>query len=143
MTVRAAPARPARARPAPRPVGPRGRGQVAKPRTRAPARPLGPRTRGQVARAARPRVRVGRLMVPLIALLLAGIVWVNVATLSLTTATGQVVEEARGLEAETVRLRGDLDQRDGSVDERARVDLGMIDPPAETVRFLDVAPATP
>jgi hypothetical protein len=66
-----------------------------------------------------------------------------VATLSLTTATGQVVEDARGVEAETVRLRGELEQRNGAVGDMAREELGMIEPPPETVRFLDVPTATP
>lgn len=107
-----------------------------------PGRRPAPPTHGRAARR-RGHLRRGSLAVPLIALALGGIVWVNVATLGLTTQTGQVAEEARGVEAELVRLRGQAEERNAAIDELARERLGMIDAPADSVRFLDLAPANP
>jgi hypothetical protein len=103
---------------------------------RAPSRRAAPRARA--ARAPRARIRLGLLLVPLIALLLGGVVWVNVAKLALTTETGRVVDRARSVEAETVRLKGRLEQQDGAVNARARDQLGMVDPPSQSLVILDV-----
>lgn len=101
---------------------------------RAPARRAQPGT----ARAPRARFRIGLLAVPMIALLLAGVVWVNVAKLALTTETGRVVDRARSVEAQTVQLKGRLEQQGGAVNARAREQLGMVDPPAQSLVILDV-----
>jgi len=101
---------------------------------RAPARRAQPNT----ARAPRPRFRIGLLAVPVIALLLAGVVWVNVAKLALTTETGRVVDRARSVEAQTVQLKGRLEQQGGAVNARARERLGMVDPPSQSLVILDV-----
>ena len=90
------------------------------------------------ADARRPRIRWGLLLVPLIAAMLAGIVWVNVAKLTVTTQTGEVLEQARAVQAETVGLQGRLEQRDGEVIDRARVRLGMVPAPSDQVTYLDV-----
>ncbi len=116
----------AAAAPAPRP-SPR--------RRRAPARGRPAPSR---AAARRPRVRLGLLLAPIIAVMLGGIVWVNVSKLSATTETGKVVESARAVQAETVRLQGQLEQRDGEVIDRARVRLGMVPAPSDQVTYLDV-----
>ena len=55
-------------------------------------------------------MRLGRLAIPLIALVLGGIVWINVAKLTLTHETGQVIEQARSVEAETARLKSRFEQ---------------------------------
>ena len=93
MSTRAAP------RTAPAPARPR-------PRTRPASRPTRPRPARAGSR--RTRVRLGRLAIPLIALVLGGIVWINVAKLTLTHETGQVIEQARSVEAETARLQEPL-----------------------------------
>ncbi len=122
----AAPSRP-RSRPVavPRPApAPRPRRQTApRPRPRA---------------APRARLRAGRLVIPLIALILGGIVWVNVAKLSLTNQTGQVIERARSVESETARLKARLELKDASVRLNAQRQLGMIDP--GPVNYLDIPP---
>jgi hypothetical protein len=134
--------RPARATAAPRAgAGTATRSRAAAPAAaprprRAPSRRAAPRT--GAARAPRPRIKLGFLIVPLIALLLAGVVWVNVAKLALTTETGRVVDRARSVEAETVRLKGRLEQQDGAVNARARDQLGMVDPPSQSLVILDV-----
>jgi hypothetical protein len=132
--------RPARASAAPR-ASTAARARAAAPAEaprprRAPSRRAAPRARA--ARAPRARIRLGLLLVPLIALLLGGVVWVNVAKLALTTETGRVVDRARSVEAETVRLKGRLEQQDGAVNARARDQLGMVDPPSQSLVILDV-----
>jgi hypothetical protein len=79
-----------------------------------------------------------------IALLLGGIVWVNVSKLTLTAETGAVVERARAVEAETVRLEAELEKADGAVVDRARARLGMVPAKGDAVTYLDApAPTAP
>jgi hypothetical protein len=80
---------------------------------------------------------MGRLAIPLIALVLGGIVWVNVAKLTLTHETGQVIERARSVEAETARLKSRFEQRNATVIARAEKRLGMVSPPSSEVTYLD------
>jgi cell division protein FtsL len=151
VSTRAAPGRGAAAasRAAP------GRGAAsAEPRRRAaPApqprprpRPV-PRTAPRRAARPRTRVRLGRLAIPLIALVLGGIVFVNVAKLTLTNQTGQVIERARSVESETARLQSALEQRNARVRQNAQRRLGMGSPSGDSVTYLDAgktpAAATP
>ena len=132
-----------------------GRGAAsAEPRRRAAPAPQ-PRTRPRAVPrtaprgAARPRtrVRLGRLVIPLIALVLGGIVFVNVAKLTLTNQTGQVIERARSVESETARLQSALEQRNARVRQNAQRRLGMESPTGDSVTYLDAgknpAAATP
>ena len=82
-------------------------------------------------------MRLGRLAIPLIALILGGIVWVNVAKLTLTHQTGQVIERARTVEAETARLKSRFEQRNATVIARAEKRLGMVSPASDAVTYLD------
>jgi len=118
----------AAARAAPAPARPR-------PRSRPASRPARPRPAGAGRR--RTRVRLGRLAIPLIALVLGGIVWINVAKLTLTHETGQVIERARSVEAETARLKSRFEQRNATVIARAEKRLGMVSPPSSEVTYLD------
>ena len=122
MSTRAAP------RTAPAPARPR-------PRTRPASRPARPRPARAGSR--RTRVRLGRLAIPLVALVLGGIVWINVAKLTLTHETGQVIEQARSVEAETARLKSRFEQRNATVIARAEKRLGMVSPPSSEVTYLD------
>jgi hypothetical protein len=107
-------------RPAPRPQ------DRPRPRPRPVARPR-----------RRTRVRRGPLVIPIIALVLGGIVWVNVAKLALTNDTGKVMERSRGVEAQTARLQSQLDQLDARVRENAMKRLGMVMPSGDSVTYLD------
>jgi hypothetical protein len=107
-----------------------------RPRARPAPRPA--RSRSFRARR-RGRVRLGRLAIPIVALVLGGIVWVNVAKLTLTHETGQVIERARSVEAETARLKSRFEQRNATVIARAEKRLGMVDPPSGSVTYLDPA----
>ena len=122
MSTRAAP------RTAPAPARPR-------PKTRPASRPTRPRPARSGSRHT--RVRLGRLAIPLVALVLAGIVWINVAKLTLTHETGQVIEQARSVEAETARLKSRFEQRNATVIARAEKRLGMVSPPSSEVTYLD------
>ncbi len=115
MSTRAAP------RPAPAP-------SRARPRTRPSSPAAGPR---------RARLRLGRVAIPVIALVLGGIVWINVAKLTLTHETGKVIERARSVEAETARLKSRFEQRNATVIARAEKRLGMVSPPSSEVTYLD------
>jgi hypothetical protein len=120
----------ARTAPAPRPA-------PARPRPRPAPRPATRRRRS------RSRVRLGRLAIPIIALLLAGIVWINVAKLTLTSETGQVIQQARSVEAETARLKNQLDQRNARVIDQAGRRLGMELTPTEEVTWLRAGSGAP
>ena len=111
------------------------------PRTRPASRPA-PARRPQarprpVARRRATRVRLGPLVIPIIALVLGGIVWVNVAKLSLTNQTGQVIEQSRTVEAQTARLKSQLEQLDARVRDNAQKRLGMVSPEGDSVTYLD------
>ncbi len=79
---------------------------------------------------------------PVIALMLGGIVWINVSKLTLTTQTSALVQETRQVEGETVLLNAELGQRDNEVTARAKSELGMVDAPGKDVRYL-TAPKHP
>jgi hypothetical protein len=83
------------------------------------------------------------LWIPLVAMLLGGIVWVNVAKLQLTTQTSRVVERANQVQSETIRLNAALQQRNAEVRDEARRRLGMIPSSNQTVwlKAPDPAPA--
>lgn len=86
--------------------------------------------------------RMGLLAVPLIAALLGGIVWINVAKLNVTAQTGAVLEQSRSVESDNVRLQGQLEQRNSQVIDDAQARLGMVPAPNDQVVRL-TAPAAP
>lgn len=115
----------------------RSRGATAPARPRPDERRTArPRPRA-VPRRPRARLRMGPLVIPLIALVLGGIVWVNVAKLSLTNETGKVIERSRVVEGQTARLKSDLEQRDAAVRRNAQNKLGMVSPEPDSVTYLD------
>jgi hypothetical protein len=68
------------------------------------------------------------------------VVWVNVAKLTLTNETGRVIAESRSVQAENVRLRSRLEQRNANVVDAAGRRLAMELPPLDAVTYLDVPP---
>ena len=124
-----------------------------RPRTRPTAAPA-PRPRRAAPAAPRPRprpravppqarLRSAWVVIPLIAVILGGIVFVNVAKLSLTNRTSQVIERARSVESETARLKATLDAKDAAVRASAQERLGMVEPALGEARYLDPRPVTP
>lgn len=116
-----------RPRPRPREEAPRPR-----PRQQAPVR-RAPRPR------AVPRPRGIAVWIPAVAILLGGIVWVNVARLQLTDQTSRVIERANAVRSETLRLEARFNQQNASVQEQARTRLGMDQPASDgDIKFLSV-----
>lgn len=109
-------------------------------RTRPAARPTrtAPRRGRSRAPATRARIRPGLVIIPIIALLLAGIVWINVSKLAFTAESGRVVERSRQVEAQNVRLRAQIDRARATVIDRAQARLGMGLPPDSSVTPLKV-----
>lgn len=83
------------------------------------------------------------VVIPAIALLLGGIVWINVARLNLATETSVVIEQAREVQFENARLQSQLDQGDSATVSRARTRLGMVSAPSEGVTYLDAPRSGP
>ena len=112
--------------------------RTARPQPRPDTRPR-PRPRPRAVPRSRRRtgVRLGPLVIPIIALVLGGIVWVNVAKLALTNDTGKVMERSRAVEAQTARLQSQLDRLDARVRENAQKRLGMVMPSGDSVTYLD------
>jgi cell division protein FtsL len=116
------------------------RAPARRPRQRQRERPRAvPSPRRAPARSARPRPAL--LLIPLVALLLGGIVWVNVARLNLATQTSAVIEQSREVQFENVRLQAQLDQRNVAVENRARRDLQMAPAQSEAVTYIDLPKA--
>lgn len=83
---------------------------------------------------------MGLFVIPVIALLLAGIVWINVSKLAFTAETGRVVERSRAMEAQNLRLKAQLDRADATVIDRAQQRLGMGMPLDSSITPLKVVP---
>jgi hypothetical protein len=93
-----------------------------------------------VAPPSRARLRI--LLIPLVAVVLGGIVWLNVAKLAVTTETTRVVEKARATEAQISELQGRLAQQEAEVMRRAR-QRGFTERPSDANTFLQGARTTP
>ena len=131
MSVRAGAAAPARRR-----------GVPARARPLTPARPArrpAPRT------AARPRARllVRWLWVPALAVMLGGIVFINAATLRLSTRSSLTLQRTSEAQSEIVNLNQALQQTDAQVRNAATRQLGMRQEVASQVTFLSAPNPTP
>jgi cell division protein FtsL len=121
-----APARPGRAAPAAPPPRPR----------RTPAPPGGAQQR--VRAPARPRVAGGVLWIGLVAVLLAGIVAVNVAALRLNLESQRLEERKQDLLAENATAASELSSLASAarIEAVARTSLGLV--PAEETTYVRV-----
>lgn len=133
----------ARAVPAP---APRPGGAPGDPRRSRAGQPLR-RTRPRVVHSRRPTllerlhldgIRLAWVLIPLIALLLGGVVFVNVQRLNLTTQTGRTVDMYNQAQADILRLRAVLAQKDGQVVEQAAARLGMVQAPGTGLTYVNV-----
>lgn len=129
MSTRGAAARVARpaARPAPAP--------------RPKPRLVPPPSRGRFARLQLHGVRLAWIVIPLFAILLGGVVWVNVARLNLTTQTGRTVDMYDQVQADILILRAKLAQKDGQVVDQAAKRLGMVQAPGSGLTYVTVPPS--
>ena len=128
---------PARQRPSTRPA----------PRRRSQSRPVGRRAKAAARLAAIPRspfvdrLLTGRAWIVLLATLLAGIVFANVALLEMNAGIAQTTEKVAALKRVNSRLRLEA-ARLGSSEriQRAAADLGLVLPAPGEVRYLETRP---
>jgi hypothetical protein len=127
-------ARPARSRPATRPAPAR--------RTPTPAqRPsLATRARGLPDSGLVQRLAQGRLWIGILGALLAGIVALNVGSLSLSSGAGQALERSQRLDRQNSELSSKLARRLSAEQlEKAAGKIGMVVPDPGAVRYLTAA----
>jgi len=130
----------------PAPARRRSTGRTAAPRT-ARARPAGRRAKAAARLAAIPhspfvdRLLTGRAWIVLVAVLLAGIVFANVALLEKNAGIARTTEKVAALKRENSRLRLQA-ARLGSSEriQRAAADLGLVLPAPGEVRYLQARP---
>ena len=83
-------------------------------------------------------VRLAWIVIPFIAILLGGVVWVNVARLNLTTQTGRTVDMYDQVQGDVLKLRAKLAQKDGQVVDQAATRLGMVQAPGTGLTYVTV-----
>jgi len=123
-----------------------GAARVARPSTRpAPAPQQRPRPR--VITSPAPTVlqrlrlqgmRLAWVLIPVIAVLLGGVVWVNVQRLNLTTQTARTVDMYNQAQSDILRLRAVLAEKDGQVVDQAAKRLGMVQAPGIGLTYVSV-----
>ena len=131
----------------PAPVRRRSTGRTAAPSRSARTRPKGRREKAAARLAAIPhspfvdRLLTGRAWIVLVAVLLAGIVFANVALLEKNAGIARTTEEVTVLKRENSRLRLQA-ARLGSSEriQRAAADLGLVLPAPGEVRYLEARP---
>ncbi len=99
-----------------------------------------PSRRSRVQRLQLHGVRLAWVAIPLIAILLGGVVWVNVARLNLTTQTGRTVDMYDQSQSDILKLRAKLAQKDGQVVAQAAKRLGMVQAPGIGLTYVSVPP---
>jgi cell division protein FtsL len=87
------------------------------------------------------RIDRGVLWIAVLALLLAGVVAVNVAVLQLNVQLDGLGRERAGLRAETQRLRAELSSvaANAQIEKRARTELGLVEADSTTTRYVDLS----
>ncbi len=102
-----------------------------------------PRPRPQAVPAARrrPRIRVrlGLAVIPVVAILFAGVVWLNSAKLALTKQQGQVARSSVLVREELSALKSQQAQSDSRVTKAAEL-MGMIQPTSGDWTYLPARP---
>ncbi len=126
--------------------GAAARDHVARPQAqpRPRTRPTEVRSRPR-RRRSRLRIRLGLLSIPLVALLFAGVVYINSAELALVKRQGEVVRETARIQEQLAGLNGRQAKIDVTVRARAE-SLGMINPSSDALRYVTARPtpaATP
>lgn len=123
-----------------------GAARVARPDTRPAPVPQG-RPRPRVITSPAPTVlqrlrlqgmRAAWVLIPAVALLLGGVVWVNVQRLNLTTQTGRTVDMYNAAQADILRLRAVLAEKDGQVVDQAVARLRMVQAAGSGLTYVTV-----
>lgn len=106
-----------------------------------------PRPARRPATRTAPRTRTGTLVrwlwVPALAVLLGGIVFINAATLRLSTRSSLTLQRTSEAQSEIVNLNQVLQQTDAQVRNAATRQLGMKQEVASQVTFLSAPDPTP
>ena len=108
-----------------------------RPRTR----PTEVRSRPRHRRRFRFRLRLGLLTIPLVAVLFAGVVFINSKELALVKRQGQVVRQTAAVQDQLARLNARQDKIDVTV--RARAErMGMVSPSSDALQYVKARPTT-
>ena len=120
-----------------------GRGALATQPGRRPDERPRPRPRPQAVPAARrrrrPRFRLGLTVIPLVAVLFAGVVWLNSAKLAITKQQGQIARSTVLVREELSALKSQQAQSDAKVTKAAEL-AGMIRPKSDQWTYLTARP---
>lgn len=117
------------------------RGALASQPARRPDERQRPRTRPQAVPSSRRRsrtrfrLRLGLTVIPLIAVLFGGVVWLNSAKLAITKQQGQVARDTVGVSEELSILKSSQAQWDGKVVKKAEL-MGMTQPKSDGWTYL-------
>lgn len=90
-------------------------------------------------RRARFRLRLGLAVIPVMAVLFGGVVWLNSAKLGVTKRQGQVARQTVLVRGEVSALKSQQAQSDSTVRKRAE-QMGMIQPKSDDWTYLPARP---
>jgi cell division protein FtsL len=113
------------------------------PRVEAPARAIAaPRARPRPRPERRPRLAGGVLAIVVIGVLLAGVVFMNVAVLRLNVSLDRLGRDRARLHSENASLASELSsaQAAARIQTQARKDLGVVPASAEETTFVHLPP---
>lgn len=99
-----------------------------------------PRPRAVPASRRRRRFRLGLAVIPLVAVLFAGVVWLNAAKLSVTKRQGQIVRQIAAVGDQIGQLKTVESQKNGVVAAWA-TRQGMVRPTSAQLSFVKARPA--
>jgi hypothetical protein len=134
--------RPAPARPDRRTSGPARRTAQRPPLSRAISARMGRFVRGLPDHPLLDQIVRGRAWIPLLGILLAGIVAMQVEVLKLSANMGRSLERGTALQSRNEQLRASVAQLgDDQLIERIAASMGMVMPPPAAVKFLASRPA--
>jgi hypothetical protein len=85
-------------------------------------------------------VRLGLAVIPAVALLLGGIVWITGAQLALTNRTSELAQRYREVQAEARRFQAQVALGQGAVAVQAATRIGMVQAPSSAVTYLTAPP---
>lgn len=114
--------------------------EVARPAPRPRPRPRV--VRSSARRRRQVRIRFGLLTIPLIALLFAGVVFINSKELSLVKRQGEVVRQTARVQEQLAQLNAKQEKADVTVRTRAEA-MGMVNPSTDSIQYITARPETP
>jgi cell division protein FtsL len=114
---------------------------VAAPRPRSKARPAPPRTRPRTAARRRPRARGAIVWIALGAVVLAGVVFVNLAVLRLNLQLDSATKDRTELLGQNANLQSELSSALASprIQALARSKDGLVPADPSTIGYIDLA----